>query len=161
MSIPYATPTLLREAVTALLDPITRWRYQPASEAAPVRVNATGVDHWVEHVGDVHLDPDGTAHPYVVSWTGPGQLTGHRAAGGGPYLDWSVRCTIAAGDPQRVRWAVDRVRAALQHQRLTGARSSPLRERMVSDMREDTTPAPPRWWCLIEYGCNAGQETMP
>lgn len=169
MTAPYPTTEDLHAALLHALDPITRWRTPPPSESGPVLVNDVGVDHWVEHVTDVRLDPDGRAHPLIVTYTDAGATRRRRAGTGqGTHLAWGVTLTIAGGDPWRARWALDRARHALDGTRLTDPDGRAITAPLTETFGEGFPITPdgdlaaghtPRWETTLRYATTAHQPT--
>lgn len=156
----------LHDALIRALAPVTRWRHPHPSDGPPVRVNETGIDVWENHVGDVRIDPDGTAHAYLFLQTGPGGYAWTRHVAGASMTRWRPIATIAAGTPTKARWGLDKVRPLLDGAILTaldGAPlTAPLREGSTpfedydpGPLRVDTDPSPPRWFVPIQYATTA------
>lgn len=164
-SLAYPDPDELHEALLAALDPITRYRI-PAI-GSPALVNTYGVDHHDGHVGPVRLDADGRAHAYIATYEDNGRPARGRTSMRGSQLAWGVHVTVAAGDPERVRWALAKVRDALDGTALTLPADPPTRpdplvltepllEQLGSiPIRADEDVDPPRWHTQLRFAATA------
>ena len=103
----------LHDALVRALAPVTRWRHPYPGDDPPVRVNDNGIDVWENHVGDAHLDPDGTCHAYLFLQTGPGGNLHTRAVAAATLTVWRPLLTFAGGTPTKTGWGIDRARPVL------------------------------------------------
>ncbi|WP_224767042.1 hypothetical protein, partial [Janibacter melonis] len=153
---------VLHDALITYLEPITRWRHPAPGDGKPVQVNANGIDLWENHVGDAHIDPDGTAHAYLFIQTGPGSYIQSRAVTSAAYTAWRPVLTVAGGTPVKVRWALDKLRPHLDGAVLLDADgreiTAPLHEGFARSeaydpgpLQVDESPSPPRWYVPIQY----------
>lgn len=163
------SPTTGQELHRALLravQPVTRWLHPFPGDGPPVRVNEHGVDVWENHVGDVHLDGDGTAHAYLFLQTGPGGHAYTRLAPRASMTRWRPILTFAGGTPAKTEWGMGQVVPLLDGRPLTtveGARlsaplhqgSSPRESYDPGPLRLDRDPSPPRWYVPIQYATSA------
>ena len=167
-----ATTRDLHDALVRALAPVTRWRHPAPGDGTPVRVNATGIDLWENHVGDVRLDPDGpngtpgTAHAYLFLQTTPGGLLQSRAVTAAVLTRWRPLLTFAGGTPVKTQWGIDRARPLLDGLVLTTETgtelAAPLHEGYLrgqdydpGPLRVDQDPSPPRWFVPIQYATQA------
>ena len=158
MTRPYPTPDQLHAALLDVLAPITRWRIPPPAEGHPVLINADGIDHHVGYVGAVRLDPDGLAHPYIATYDDAGRAVPGRTIRAGSHLSWGVTTTIAGGDPARARWALARLRDALDGTTLTSPdlTTEPLLEYFTAGpIRPDEGTDPVRWFTTLRHTTTA------
>ena len=163
------SPTTGQELHRALLravQPVTRWLHPYPDDGAPVRVNEHGVDVWENHVGDVRLDGDGTAHAYLFLQTGPGGQQQTRAVAAATLTRWRPILTFAGGTPRKTGWGMNLVRPILDGLVLTDgagrALAAPLHEGSTrfedydpGPLRLDNDPSPPRWYVPIQYATQA------
>lgn len=160
------THTSLHDALVQALAPVTRWHHPHPLDGPPVRVNETGVDLWDAHVGDVRVDPDGTAHAYVYLQAGPGGQRQTRTVKHATITRWRPVITVAGGTPKKADWALSRVRPLLDGLVLTGPDGAPLTAPLhegfsrfedydPGPVRVDEDPSPPRWFVPIQYATTA------
>lgn len=163
------TPTTgqeLHDALLRALQPVTRWRHPFPGDGPPVRVNEHGIDVWENHVGDVRLDGDGTAHAYLFLQTGPGGQQQTRAVAAATLARWRPILTFAGGTPRKTRWGMGLARPILDGLILTDTNGAPLTGPMhqgstpIEDydpgpLREDTSPSPSRWYVPIQHATTA------
>lgn len=158
----------LHQALLRAVQPVTRWRHPYPGDGPPVRVNEHGIDVWENHVGDVHLDPDGTAHAYLFAQTGPGGQAWTRAVAATTVTRWAPILTFAGGTPVKTRWGINLATPLLDALILTdetGAPlTAPLRQGPASSvlvdydpgpLQLDQDPSPPRWFVPIQYATTA------
>ena len=161
-----ATSRDLHDALVRALAPVTRWRHPAPGDGAPVRVNATGIDLWENHVGDARLDADGTAHAYLFLQTSPGGRGHTRAVSQAVLTRWRPLLTFAGGTPVKAQWGIDRARPLLDGLVLTSTDgrelTAPLHEGYTvrddydpGPLRVDTDPSPPRWYVPLQYATQA------
>lgn len=156
----------LTAALLAALAPVTRWRHPHPGDGPPVHVNDTGVDVWINHVGNVRIDTDGTAHAYLFVQTGPGGWRQTRAVAAATVTRWRPIITYVGGTPRKAEWALTRVRPILDGLTLTDPDGRPL----TAPLHEGSTPAedydpgplvldedpsPGRWYVPIQYATTA------
>lgn len=154
----------LHDALLRAINATTRTRHP--GHGKPVTVNAIGVDVWENHVGNVALDSDGTAHAYLFLQTGPG---GHRYTRMAPHssgITWRPILTFAGGTPEKVHWAMGMILPLLDRRVLTSESgvalsapmhqgSSPRESYDPGPLRLDQDPSPPRWYVPIHYATTA------
>ena len=161
-----ATVRGLHDALVRALAPVTRWRHPAPGDGTPVRVNATGIDVWENHVGDVRVDPDGTAHAYLFLQTTPGGRLQSRAVTTTVLTQWQPLLTFAGGTPVKTQWGIDLTRPALDGVVLTTTAGEPLTAPLhegftrrgtydPGPIRVDEDPSPPRWYVPIQYATQA------
>lgn len=155
-------PSALHAAALRLLQPATRWYTPPpGSSAKPVQRNAIGIDVYDQHVPAVRLDADGLAHAYLALWPGAGTSQRTRITAPATARDWTLLATLAAGDPERVQWALDRLLPLLdEHPALLDAEgrelTGPLRPTLTDlPITEDDTVQPARWSTSLRYAARA------
>ena len=156
----------LHDALIRALAPVTRWLHPAAGDGDAELVNPAGVDVWDGQVGSARVDPDGTVHAYLFVQDTPGGSRQTRQVKEGTVLTYRPLVTVAAGTPRKARWAVDKVRAALDGAILTDEDGAPLTAPLhegfgraefydPGPLRLDNDPSPPRWVAPIQYATEA------
>lgn len=147
----------------ALLATITRDHYTYTGTAQSVEsVNPYGIDLHVDEIRTAALDPDGTAHPYMVLYPDAGSDRHTRLAGGRSVTSWGFQLTVAAGSPHAARAALNLVTNTLARARLNPKTGllTPYFDR-VQILPDDSAP-PPRWYAPLRYTTTVhGAPTIP
>lgn len=110
-------------------------------------------------VVDPAVDAAGRIQPYAVVWLAPGVDPEAPLAGPAGGED-RLHVTVAAMDPARTAWAVDRARTALDRAVLSVA-GVPVETRWLAGyvpppIGKDEDISPVRWFCPLIFSAAAG-----
>lgn len=149
-------PNTLTANTITLLTPITRNHYTYTGNTQTVEhINPNGIDLHVDTIRTAALDPDGTAHPYMVLYPQAGTARHTRLAGGTTYTQWGFQLTVAAGSPHALRAALNLVTTTLTRTRLNPTTGILTPYFDQTDILADDTVTPPRWYAPLRYTTTA------
>lgn len=151
------TTSQLHTDVVTLLAPATRDRYTyTGTGRTKTAVNNAGIDLHDGRVGQVAMNPppptgDGTAQPYMALATSGKTDQHQRLSAGASQALFTIRLTVAAGSPQGLRWALDKIDPLFARARLHESTGLLVPYFDPVQAIEDRDASPPRWYVHLRY----------